>query len=170
MKKKGSPMYKRIICLLFFCVIGVSLFSCGMNSKKAVPLSKDEEELIEMVEDDMNIVTDDSYVDTVGELLYHTDQFSGQIYQLEGVYSVEEDQAYLSRTLINGEEKTICSIPLKYLQKDIEPNSWIRVTGIINQGEVDGENKTVLEVVAIEALAKQGKAELSWNGSFEHQH
>lgn len=164
-------MIKKKFTFILCIVLSIFLIACGKRAdKQKVPLDKDEKEMIELIGEDINTVTDDDYAQTVNELIYHTQEFSGQVYQLEGVYSVDADETYITRTLVNGEEKTVCSLPLKYVQKELEPGAWIRVTGVINQGEIDGEEKTVLEVVAIEALGREGKAELPWDGNFEHQH
>lgn len=164
-------MIKKKFTFILCIVLSIFLIACGKRAdKQKVPLDKDEKEMIELIGEDINTVTDDDYAQTVNELIYHTQEFSGQVYQLEGVYSVDADETYITRTLVDGEEKTVCSLPLKYVQKDLEPGAWIRVTGVINQGEIDGEEKTVLEVVAIEALGREGKTELPWDGNFEHQH
>ncbi|MDO4344895.1 MAG: hypothetical protein Q4C50_08850 [Eubacteriales bacterium] len=134
-----------------------------------VSLTEDEEELLEMMKDDIIVVTDEDYAETVQELASHTGEFNGQVYQIEGVFTVDGEEMRVSRTLVNGDEETECGLPLIYVEKDLKPESWIRVTGIVNEGEVGKETMNVLEVVAVEALAEAGNASLEWDG-LEDQH
>ena len=162
-------MFKKILLLLIAAIMSMSLVACG-GEETLVALGDDEKDILEQMEEDINVVTDDTYVEVMGELLGHVGQYNGQVYQLEGVYTVEGDTVSVSRTLVNGEEKTTCGLPMQYQTKDIENGSWIRVTGVINSVEVEGENITVLDIVAIEALAQTGEAELEWEGEFQHHH
>lgn len=134
-------------------------------------LSADEEESIEILADDIVELTDDTYAETVSEIQNHLDQFSGQIYTMEGVYTTEHqgETPYIYRTLSDGEEETFCGLPLIYMLKDIEEGAWIRVTGIVNVHEVDEEQVNALEVVAIQTLEEPGEAVLEWSGS-AHAH
>lgn len=140
------------------------------TTKTAVPLTDEEKDILEQMGEDIIVVTEDDYAEVVEELQYHTGEFNGKVYQLEGLYTAEADGVpYVSRTLINDGEKTVCGLPIAYLEKEIETDSWVRVTGIVNEGEVDKETVNVLEVVAIEVLAERGNAELEWDGA-AHQH
>lgn len=137
---------------------------------QTIPLEETEKELLEKVEEDIHKVKDDAYIQTLIELIGHTDNYAGQLYQLEGIYTTEGETAYITRTLVNGEETMELGLPLNYLNKDILVGTWIKVTGIVNSGEVNGEPCTVLEVVAVEAPSKVGLKELEWDGTLEHQH
>ena len=48
-------------------------------------------------------------------------------------------------------------------------NAWIRVSGIVNKGEVNGSEGTILEVIAVESLSETGQKSLEWTGS-AHNH
>lgn len=135
-----------------------------------VSLNEDEEELLDAVNDDIHVVTDDDYIDTLVELISHTDTFSGQIYQIEGTFTNDGDVPYVSRELVSDGDKAVLGLPLMYLTKDMGMSTWVRVTGIINEGEVGGESQTVLEVIAIESIPETGQAQLPWEGNFEHHH
>lgn len=132
-------------------------------------LTDEEKEILEMMGEDIIIVSEEEYASVVSELQFHTGEFNGKVYQFEGVFTADGDTSRISRTLVHDGEKTECGLPLAYLTKEIESGSWVRVTGIVNAGEADGETKNVLEVVAIEVLAEEGKAELEWDGA-AHQH
>lgn len=134
-------------------------------------LTDDEKEMIEILSDDIIEVTDDTYGETVGEIQYHLDRFSGQVYQMEGIYTEEHDgeTPYIYRTMVNGEEETFCGLPMVYVNKEIEEGTWISVTGIVNVHEINGEMVNALEIVAIQTSEEQGTAVLEWNGS-AHAH
>lgn len=140
---------------------------------EAIPLTEEETGILEAMGEDVNVVTEAEYPTTVTEMNHHTAQYAGQVYQLEGVYTTTTingvDTPYVYRTLVNGEEKTVCGLPMKYLEKDLADGSWIRVTAIINSGDFDGETCTVAEVVAVETLAEAGQAELQWSGDPHEQ-
>lgn len=134
-------------------------------------LTEDEQENIDLLADELIEITDEDYATTVSEMQYHLDQFSGQVYHMEGVYTTEHngDTPYIYRTLVNGEEETFCGLPLVYVTKEIENGSWVSVTGIVNVHEINGESVNALEVLAIQTLDEQGEATLEWSGS-EHAH
>lgn len=137
--------------------------------KPAIPLDEDEIELLSLVEADINYITDQNYAEVVPELAAHTGEFSGYLYQIEGLCLLDGDTPYVARTLVNGKKKTTSGLPLKYMEKTIEEGSWIRVTGVIQEGEIDGETVNVLEVIAIESLSAMGQSELTWSGA-SHSH
>ncbi|MCI8373090.1 MAG: hypothetical protein HFI75_12010 [Lachnospiraceae bacterium] len=179
-------MFKKLrkpICFILCTALSLSLAACSSADEKresqaktksrtqtSIPLDKEEKELLEKVEDDIHVVTDDTYIETMIELISHTSQFSGQLYQMEGSYLSEGGVSYISRTLVNGNERSRLSLPLNYLNKSFLSGTWIKVTGIVSEGEVNGEQGTILEVLAVEAPSETGLEELPWDGSLEHQH
>ena len=145
--------------------------ACGGGKKnEPVALDQDEKELLELIGEDIHVVTDDDYARTVSELAYHTGEYSGEVYQLEGIYGVENGASSVSRTLVDGENKTVCGLPLRYVQKEIDAGSWVKVTGVVNTDEESGTEQNVLEVVAIESLPEGGQTELPWESGGAHQH
>lgn len=140
------------------------------NDEATLSLTEEEEDILEQMGEDVNVVTDETYAETVTELVYHVGSFSGQVYQLQGVYSVENGASYVSRTLEHDGEETFCGLPLEYLEKEIPDGSWVEVTGIVGESEIDGSEVTVLQVVAIEVLEEQGEETLPWDGAASHQH
>lgn len=138
-----------------------------------IPLTDEEEELIGLFGEDLQIISEEDYPNTVSELQHHPGSFNGQVFQLEGTLKTTTvngvETPFVFRMLNNSGEITECGLPLKYLAKDIPDNSWIRVTAIINTEDYDGSVQTVLEVVAVEVPAEAGSAELDWTGS-EHSH
>lgn len=139
-------------------------------SYEIISLTPEEEGIIEAIGSDVNVVTDETYVKTIGELIYHSHEYSGTVYQLEGVFSVDGENLSIYRTLVNGDTKETLGLPLQYVEKEIEDGAWIRVTAIVSEIEVDGSYTTALDVVAIESLAAYGQAEIQWDGSEIHQH
>ena len=96
----------------------------------------------------------------VSAITENTDEYAGQIYQIEGSYTVNNGTPYLTRTIVDGEGKTPMGLPLKYLPGEPEEGSWVRITGVVNTGEVNGETVAVLEVAVSEILEEQGQAEI----------
>ena len=163
--------------LIIVCVMICSLMaSCSSAEKKGktnencIPLNEEEKQLLDAVNEDIKEVTDENYIETLVELISHTEEFSGQLYQMEGMYVLDDGIPYLSRDLVNGGEVTALALPLVYMTKEMTMGAWVKVTGIINEGEIEGEKRTVLEVIAIESLPETGQAELQWDGKFKHQH
>ena len=120
-----------------------------------------DEELLEALKDDIHVVADDDYAAMVKAFTEETDQYTGDIYQLEGLYTTENGFPYITRTVVDGDSKTASGMPLKYVDGEPEEGAWIRITGIVNYGEVNGENRAVLETVVLEVMEEQGQAEVS---------
>lgn len=119
-----------------------------------------DEELLEVINDKITVVTDDNFMEMVAAFTEKTEDYSGQIYQLEGLCTMKDGMPYVARTIVDGEEKIICGMPLKYVTEEHQEGSWIRVTGIVNKGEMDGKTMAVLEVVVLQVMEEQGQAEL----------
>ena len=111
--------------------------------------------------DDIHVVADDDYAAMVKAFTEETNQYTGDIYQLEGLYTTENGFPYITRTVVDGDSKTASGMPLKYVDGEPEEGAWIRITGIVNYGEVNGENRAVLETVVLEVMEEQGQAEVS---------
>ena len=180
MLKAKNKLLRKSILIAVSAVLCFSMAACskketGKNEKTTkntyqIPLNEDEKELLDAVDEDIHVVTDDNYIDTLVELISHTDEYSGQIYQIEGTFTNDGEVPYVSRELVSDEEKAVLGLPLMYLTKDMQLSTWVRVTGIVNEGEVGGESQTVLEVIAIESIPETGQAQLPWEGNFEHHH
>ena len=123
-----------------------------------------DEELLDVLKEDIHVVTDDDYIAMVKAFTEETDEYTGDIYQLEGLYTTENGFPYITRTVVDGDSKTASGMPLKYVDEKLEEGAWIRITGIVNYGEVNGENRAVLETVVLEVMEEQGQAELSAHG------
>ena len=46
-----------------------------------------DEELLDALGDDIHRITEDDFFDAVSELIEHTDDYSGKIYQMEGIFT-----------------------------------------------------------------------------------
>ena len=132
------------------------------NSSQEAMLAPDatDQELLELLADELHVVADDDYIQMVSAFTEHTDEYAGQIYQLEGSYTVNDGTPYISRTIVDGDDKTPMGLPLKYMKGEPEEGSWIRITGVVNKGEINGEMVAVLEVAVSETLEEQGQAEI----------
>ena len=175
---------KLVICALCAC-LGFSLHACSNSSQKPADdtqkpqeaqdsrgeaddtqpkplLDSDatDEELLEVLGDEINVVTDEDYVEMVTEFQEHTEKYEGKIYQLEGFYTTENGTPCIARTVVDGSQKASSSMPLKYLPQEPEEDAWILVTGIVNESELNGKAMPLLEVIVAETLDEQGKAEL----------
>ena len=72
-----------------------------------------DEELLEALKDDIHVVADDDYAAMVKAFTEETDQYTGDIYQLEGLYTTENGFPYITRTVVDGDSKTELSITEK---------------------------------------------------------
>ena len=171
-------MKKRVISILLCIALCAALAACGGNAEKAaepteqysfaaVPLTDEEQEIVSLIGDDVIAVSDADYVSTVTEILYHGKSHAGMVFQLEGTLTVDGETAALSRNLVSDKETKVLELPLRYMNKEIGSGAWVRVTGI---AAVNDDGQSVLDVVAIECLAQQGQANMSWDGGEIHQH
>jgi len=182
-------MMKKIVCAAISLALCLSFAACGSEKPdastaasgaaatsgseaayEAVALTQEEQSILDAMGSDVHVVSDEAYIETVAEMMYHTSEYAGQVYQLEGVLSIDGDSVQLYRTLVNGSETKTLGLPLRYLEKDIANGSWVRVTAIVAQDETEGQSSTVLDIAAIESLAEVGQAELTWDGSDIHRH
>lgn len=172
---------KRFFYALLCVLLCLSLASCGKTATadaaegqqptyEAVPLTEEEQEILELMGSDILMVAEEDYISTMAELIYHTASFTGQVFQIEGVFSSDGENMTVSRTLVNGEQTLVLGLPLRYLNKELVSGSWVRITGIVAEGEVDGRSATVLDVVAAEGLEDIGQENLPWDGSPIHHH
>ena len=111
-----------------------------------------DKELLDALGDDINIVADDAFEQTVSAFSENIDEFAGQLYQLEGTYTIDNENSYISKTSADNGDGTVSRLPLIYVTKEPEDGEKIRVTGVVNEGEIDGKTVAVLEVVVIELL------------------
>lgn len=172
---------KRLTAILLCIVLVVCLTACGQSkpagttaggSETSAPqgpvaMTDEEKDLVSVLKEDTTTLTDEDYITQVAEILYHTADQTGKVYELEGVLGVDGENKTLYRTLVNGSEKTTLALPLRYADKDIAAGAWIHVVGVV---AADDSGASVLDVVAMESLAKAGNAELSWAGGELHQH
>lgn len=173
-------MFKKVVCAVLCLALCMPIAACAEKWTKAseptnaaaetVALTDEEKGILEAIGSDIHVVSDEDYIKTVAEMMYHTADYAGQVYQLEGILSVKEDSIQLYRTLVSEDETMTLGLPMRYLEKDIADGSWVRVTAIAAQDDSGEEPIAVLDVVAIESLAEAGQAELAWDGSEIHQH
>lgn len=123
-----------------------------------------DEELLEVLKDDVTVITDDNYIEMISAFTENTEEYAGQIYQVEGTFATEDGNPYITRTAVDGGNQTPSRMPLKYVEESPEEGAWVRVTGIVSYGEVDGESVPVLEVVVLQELKQQGQAEPTPDG------
>lgn len=169
-------MFKKFVCFIICLALCMPITACAEKETKAsvpaeaVALTEEEQGILEAIGSDIHVVAGEDYITAIAEMMYHTAEYAGQVYQLEGVLSVKEDSVQLYRTLVSKDETMVLGLPLRYLEKDIADGSWVRVTAIVAQDDSGEEPVAVLDVVAIESLAEAGQAELAWDGSEIHQH
>ncbi len=123
-----------------------------------------DEDLLEVLKDDVTVITDDNYMEMVSAFTENTEEYTGQIYQVEGTFATEDGNPYITRTAVDGGNQTPSRMPLKYVGESPEEGAWVRVTGIVSYGEVDGESVPVLEVVVLQELKQQSQAEPTPDG------
>lgn len=127
----------------------------GDAPKPILDADATDEELLEVLGDEVHVVADGDYDKMVKEFQEHTEEYAGQIYQLEGVYTAESGSPCIAKSLAGGQEASGV-MPLKYLTQELEEGARIRVTGIVNEGEVEGKTVPLLEAIVVEPLEGQG--------------
>ncbi len=171
-------MFKKVVCAVICLALCMPIAACAEKqteettkaASEAVALTEEEQGILEAIGSDIHVVSDEDYIKTVAEMMYHTAEYAGQVYQLEGILSVKEDSIQLCRTLVSEDETMTLGLPMRYLEKEIADGSWVRVTAIVAQDDSGEEPVAVLDVVAIESLTEAGQAEMAWDGSEIHQH
>ena len=112
-----------------------------------------DEELLDLVKDDINVVSQDDYAEVVRDIKEHVEKYSGQIYQMEGFYAKEDGMSYIigAREGEAGER-----LPLRYLTQELDEGARVKITGVISEGDSENEQDTgaALEVVVLELLEK----------------
>lgn len=174
---------KKCILFLLCVVLCVSMVACGGNDapaapaateaqivSEAVPLTDEEKEIIKLMGADVVPVSDEEYISVISEMTYHTADYVGKVYQVDGILTVEGENVTLSRNLVHGDETVVLGLPVRYLTKEIVSGSWVRLTAIVAEAEINGQAMTVLDTVAVEGLAEVGNANLEWDGNSTHQH
>ncbi len=106
-----------------------------------------DEELLEVLKDDIHVVTEEEFHDTATGILERTAEYTGQIYQLEGVLKMNGTALCLA----HDAEEDSPLLPLKYLKPDFKEGDKVRITGIASQ-DTESDDAAVLEVVVAEAL------------------
>lgn len=171
-------MFKKFVCAVICLALCMPFAACADEAAsgstnvgtEAVALTEEEQGILEAIGSDIHVVPDEDYIKTVAEIMYHTAEYAGQVFQLEGVLCVEEDGIQLYRTLVSENETMTLGLPMRYLEKEIADGSWVRVTAIVDQDETAEQSTAILDIVAIESLAEAGEAELAWDGAEIHQH
>ncbi len=120
------------------------------SQEALLPADASDEELLEAIKEDIHVVSDSDYEATVAELMAHTNQYSGKLYQLEGFYVKNSQNTYLAKEA--GQNDVDSCLLLKYLPEDIADNAPVRITGIVNEDTADGKTVAALEVVVAENL------------------
>ncbi len=119
-----------------------------------------DEELLEVLKDEITVVGDEDYIAMLHSFREETNDHVGKIYQIEGAYVVEDGTPYLGRTVVDGDKREPCRIPLKYVMEEPEEGAWIRVTGILNRGEVGAKIVPLLEVTVLQLPDTPGQEEI----------
>lgn len=154
-------------------LILLACVSCGGSA--AISLTDEEKDILDQMGMDVHQVAEADWAATVPELQAHPGEFSGQVYQFEAAYHASGEingtqTAYISRTLVNGGEKTELRIPVSGMpEKDVPDGTWIRLSAIVETGEYGGETMTALFIFAAETPENPGSAEITWNGPV-HDH
>lgn len=160
-------MYKKFLAL-FLCVsMGALAVACapqGDTQKDPsdaqptetpaalLPSDATDEELLDAVKDDIHTVAKSDFDKTVTDINENTVEYAGQIYQFEGVYSSSGDVSYIIGDTAKSADQATERLPLEYLKDAPEEGAKVRMTGIINMGDVKGENVPVLQLLVVEKL------------------
>ena len=166
---------KRTMVLLAAVLLCLSLCACGRSAEVTTPeidpaaYSADEEDSIAAFGDDLVEITDDTFAETVSEMIAHVGEFTGIPYRMTGVYKTIDGMAYLTRTVRIGGEETELALPLQLLMKEYSDGDVIEVVGIASTAEIGGETQSTLDVIAVKALEGTELAVPEWDGE-GHDH
>ncbi|MCI8495511.1 MAG: hypothetical protein HFI74_07505 [Lachnospiraceae bacterium] len=116
------------------------------NQKPVLDENATDEDLLDLVKDDTKVVAEKEYAKTISDMKEHVEDFSGQLYQMEGYYLEEDGTSYITDDPKSTEGN---SLPLRYVQEAPKSGAKIRITGIAEQGEDD---TPVFSVVVLESL------------------
>lgn len=154
---------KKRICTIIF-VIGLLLYGCNTTDipqYKTITLTQEEAAVLQAMGADIHVVDNNSFEDTVSAISEHPDDYVGQVYQFEGIFSMQdvhgESAPYLMYSDVENDKMNVVGLPLLYLEKDVDENAAIRVTAIVGVQNHDGHSHAVLEVVAVESVNVDGK-------------
>ena len=168
--------YKKIIALFLCVLLSFSLVSCSSRNPQETPegtteetespeplLGSDatDEDLLELLGDDVYVVTEDKYMETLKDIKENTGKYAGQIYQMEGFFTKDGENPYLGASADGGKAED--SLPLAYMTQEPAEGSRVQITGIVNQGEVNEETVAVLEVLVVENLEELKEAGIQEN-------
>lgn len=153
--------FKKLFIFICTACLLVAATSCDKKGKtEEITLSAEDVELLEKVEDDLNIINDDNYVDTVLSFMSGSDDIVGNIYSIEGILKYidtdGEKTAFLYRNYNDGTEITELGIELRYLPYDIGEGDWIKITGILSKTAHEGHSHVSLDVVTVETPEEHG--------------
>ncbi len=172
-------MYKKMLAFFLSAILACSLVACSGpkkqessdNTKKEdtsqdTENQKDEdpesdsqkpvldadatdEELLDLVKDDITVVTEKKFAKTVADMKEHVEDVSGQLYQMEGFYTEIDGIPYLTDSLESEEAN---SLPLRYVIETPKEGARIRVTGVAETDEEAEEQAVVFSIVVLETL------------------
>lgn len=125
--------------------------------QKVFGLNEWEQTAMETLGPKATEITDETFASTINGFLEDPSSCDGQIYILEGVYTVEDDVPYISRTMPDGSP---CRLPLKYLEKAVEEGAWIRLMGIFSFDTLRDETCCLIQTVTVEGLETPGQVQL----------
>ncbi len=143
----------------FILILVLALLLCGCNAAygrspyKTIKLTQEEKDVLRLIESDIHTVDAENLSDTIADINEHPDNYIGQVYCLEGIFSLQtvhgEATPYLIPKTAEGAEAV--GIPIRYLEKEVEENAPIRITAIINSEAHDGHSHMVLETITVES-------------------
>lgn len=148
--------------LILFCIgcLLLSTAACGKKEDGEFTLSDEDIALLEKVKDDINVVSDENYVETINAFHTNSATLAGSLYQIEGLISYKdidgEETAFLYRNHTEGAETSELGVALRYLPEKIKEGDWVKITGILTAVGHDDHQHTYLDVVTIETPKEHG--------------
>lgn len=159
MKRNRWKLAVLILTVLF------ALTACSGKEEGAISLSEEDKELLSEVEEDIHVISDDNYVETMTAINEDAEQVKYQLLQVEGMVKFvqvhDEEAPFLYRNYEKDGEKSELGVMLRYLSEEVEEGDWLRVTGIVTTVEDEGHEHTYFDVVTVETPVKHGSETLS---------
>ncbi len=150
------------VCLLF---AAAACDNVGSGGTEELTLSDEDKELLEKVGDDLYIVDDENYVDTVLDFEKNGAALAGGIYSIEGLVTHKssdgEGTAFLYRNYNDGETVSELGVEVRYLPEEVKDGDFIKMTGILSEVTHEGHSHIYLDVVTVETPRVHGSETLT---------
>lgn len=158
-KVDKKSIFKTVLAIMFvicitLCIVGAYMLFTS-NSENELNEINDEIPTNEIAE-----LTSENYTNILQAVHKNIDTYIGQKISFTGyVYKAEgfsDNQFVLARDMDIGNNQTlIVGFLCNYEKaKDLEPKSWVKITGEITKGEYNGSSIPIINIISLENSSK----------------